>query len=216
MNGFLDMTENKGEGMETEQEKFWQGEFGEKYIKRNIDSKLLSSNISFFSKIFSDIGSVKSVLELGCNAGMNLKAIEALNKEVELTGVDINELALSEVDKWGGAKTIVSSIINLEIKETYDLTFTKGVMIHINPKLLTVVYENLYKLSTKYILIAEYYNATPVSIDYHGHSDKLFKRDFAGDMLDKYSDLTLVDHGFLYHRDPVFPQDDITWFLLKK
>jgi spore coat polysaccharide biosynthesis protein SpsF len=26
----------------------------------------------------------------------------------------------------------------------------------------------------------------------------------------------LVDYGFAYHRDPNFPQDDITWFLLEK
>jgi spore coat polysaccharide biosynthesis protein SpsF len=25
-----------------------------------------------------------------------------------------------------------------------------------------------------------------------------------------------VDYGFAYRRDPNFPQDDITWFLLEK
>jgi len=25
-----------------------------------------------------------------------------------------------------------------------------------------------------------------------------------------------VDYGFLYKNDPIFPQDDITWFLMKK
>ncbi len=69
--------------------------------------------------------------------------------------------------------------------------------------------------SKKYILIAEYYNPTPVEMEYRGHREKLFKRDFAGEMMDQYNDLTLVDYGFVYHRDP-FPQDDITWFLMKK
>jgi len=210
------MKENREYKMETDQEKFWKGEFGEKYMSRNVDSKLLSSNISFFSKVLSTMGDIKSVLELGCNAGMSLKAIKALNKNVGLTGVDINEMALSEVDKWGGAKTVVSSILDLNIEAKYDLTFTKGVMIHINPDFLDIVYSNLYDLSKKYILMAEYYNPKPVSIDYHGYQDRLFKRDFAGEMLDKYSDLRLIDYGFLYHRDPVFPQDDINWFLLKK
>jgi len=31
-----------------------------------------------------------------------------------------------------------------------------------------------------------------------------------------FVDLELVDYGFVYHRDPVFPQDDINWFLMKK
>jgi hypothetical protein len=26
----------------------------------------------------------------------------------------------------------------------------------------------------------------------------------------------LCDYGFVYHRDPLFPQDDITWFLMEK
>jgi len=44
----------------------------------------------------------------------------------------------------------------------------------------------------------------------------LFKRDFAGEMLDRYPALKLLDYGFVYRRDPLFPQDDMTWFLLEK
>ena len=36
---------------------------------------------------------------------------------------------------------------------------------------------------------------------YRGHTARLFKRDFAGEMLDRFSDLRLVDYGFRYHRD---------------
>ena len=89
-------------------------------------------------------------------------------------------------------------------------------LIHINPELLSAVYQKLYAASTDYILIAEYYNPSPVSINYRGHKDRLFKRDFAGEMLEKFPDLQLVDYGFSYRKDPTFPQDDITWFLLKK
>lgn len=35
-------------------------------------------------------------------------------------------------------------------------------------------------------------------------------------MLDMFPDLKLVDYRFIYHRDPVFPRDDSTWFLLEK
>ena len=66
------------------------------------------------------------------------------------------------------------------------------------------------------MLIAEYYSPNPVVIPYRGHEDRLFKRDFAGDMLDQFADLSLVDYGFTYRRDPDFPQDDISWFLLQK
>ena len=70
--------------------------------------------------------------------------------------------------------------------------------------------------SNRYICIAEYYNPTPVEINYRGHQGKLFKRDFAGEILDKFHDLQLLYYGFIYHRDHQFPQDDVNWFLLEK
>ena len=66
-------------------------------------------------------------------------------------------------------------------------------------------------------MIAEYYNLTPEIVEYRGHSDKIFRRDFAGEMLDKFPDLELVDYKFYYHRDKnVLPSEDAHWFLLKK
>lgn len=44
--------------------------------------------------------------------------------------------------------------------------------------------------------------------------NKLFKRDFAGEIMNKYK-YELIDYGFTYRYDK-FPQDDLTWFLLKK
>jgi spore coat polysaccharide biosynthesis protein SpsF len=44
----------------------------------------------------------------------------------------------------------------------------------------------------------------------------LFKRDFAGELLDRFSDLRLIDYGFVYRRDTHFPLDDISWFLFEK
>ena len=64
--------------------------------------------------------------------------------------------------------------------------------------------------------MAEYYSPSPVSIPYRGEADKLFKRDFASEFLDKFQDVELIDYGFLYHRDNNFPDDDINWFLMKK
>ena len=74
----------------------------------------------------------------------------------------------------------------------------------------------MFQSSHRYICIAEYYNPTPVEVPYRGHQNKMFKRDFAGEMLDKFQDLRLLDYGFVYHRDTQFPQDDVNWFLLEK
>ena len=78
------------------------------------------------------------------------------------------------------------------------------------------LYRALHEATRRWILVCEYYNPSPVTIEYRGHNDRLFKRDFAGEILDAYPDLRLVDYGFAYRRDPAFPQDDITWFLMEK
>ena len=98
----------------------------------------------------------------------------------------------------------------------WDLVLVKGVLIHINPGSLPEVYQNIINSCGRYLLIAEYYNPFPVSVDYRGHSDRLFKRDFAGDIMAKFPQFELLDYGFAYHNDPNFPQDDITWFLMEK
>ena len=92
---------------------------------------------------------------------------------------------------------------------------TKGVLIHIPPKDLPIAYRVLYGQSKRWILIAEYYSPTPVEVPYRGHAGRLWKRDFAGEMLKQYPDLRIEDYGFTYHLDER-PQDDITWFLLRK
>jgi spore coat polysaccharide biosynthesis protein SpsF len=92
----------------------------------------------------------------------------------------------------------------------------KGVLIHLNPEVLPQVYDKLFAACSKYLLVAEYYNPVPVAIPYRGHSDRLFKRDFVGEMMERHPQLQLIDYGFAYRRDPNFPQDDITWFLMEK
>ena len=98
----------------------------------------------------------------------------------------------------------------------YDLAMVIGVLIHIAPKYLPLAYENIYRATRRYILIGEYYSRQPEEVSYRGYKNKLFKRDFAGEMLDKYTDLRLVDYGFFYHKDESSNLDDITWFLMEK
>jgi len=201
----------------TEQEAFWAGEFGTGYIERNQGKALLAANLSFFSKVFKQVGKPDSILEFGANIGMNLKALKLLFPEVNLSGIEINKEAADELAKVIPLENVFNgSILEYNAEAKFQISLIKGVLIHINPEVLPLVYKKLYDSSSKYILIAEYYNPSPVTINYRGNSDRLFKRDFAGEMLETYSDLKLIDYGFCYKRDMVFPQDDITWFLLEK
>ncbi len=204
----------------TEQEEFWSGEFGDEYIGRNDDKKLLSSNVAFFSDIIKRTVNVESVCEFGSNIGLNLKAIKTLLPDVRCSAVEINHRAADILRKdsffENGIEVFEESILDYESVRQYDLVLIKGVLIHINPAELENVYNKLYTASGRYICIAEYYNPSPVAINYRGNTDRLFKRDFAGEFMDKYPGCRLIDYGFKYHRDINFAQDDITWFLLEK
>ena len=201
----------------TPQENFWAGNFGSEYISRNEGDQLLASNLNFFSKALKQAGKIQSCHEFGANIGMNLRALKLLYPDANLSAVEINPEAVKILAEFVGEKNIYEgSIFDYPIANQFDLSLIKGVLIHINPEMLSIVYQKLYQASKKYILICEYYNPSPVAINYRGHSDRLFKRDFAGELMDKYSDLVLVDYGFSYRRDPAFPQDDITWFLIEK
>ena len=200
----------------TPQEEFWAGEFGNEYSGRNQGDSVIASNIGLFARILTNTENVNSIIEFGCNIGLNLRAIRQLKPNCKLAGIEINQKAVEILREWGDAEVVEHSILDVEFDSRYDMTLIKGVLIHINPEELGKVYTRLYESSSRYICIAEYYNPAPVTVNYRGHSERLFKRDFAGEMLDKYPDLRLLDYGFAYHRDVNFPQDDITWFLLQK
>ena len=157
----------------TEQEAFWAGEFGNEYIFRNNSKQLLASNLNFFSKALQKAGKIKSCIEFGANIGMNIKAIQLLYPEINIKAIEINENASSELSKLIGNENVSNcSIFDFDTTQiSQDLSIIKGVLIHINPDKLTEVYKKLYDSSTNYILIAEYYNPSPVSISYRGHQD---------------------------------------------
>lgn len=201
----------------TPQEAFWAGDFGSEYISRNQGDLLLASNLNFFGKSLARVENLTSCIEFGANIGMNLRAVKLLYPQATLNAIEINPDAAKELRSFAGESNVYEgSIFDYPVAQSFDLSLIKGVLIHINPDMLSKVYQKLYEASNRYILVCEYYNPSPVSINYRGHTDRLFKRDFAGEMLDTFKDLKLIDYGFSYKRDPSFPQDDITWFLMEK
>jgi pseudaminic acid biosynthesis-associated methylase len=200
----------------TEQESFWADSFGNEYAKRNVGEALVTANIVLFSRILASTSNVQSIIELGCNTGLCLEALKRVDTRLDLTGFEINRNAAETATAKNIAKIQNRTILgDFAGEPKADFVFTKGVLIHIDPDQLPKVYGNLHSLSKRYIMVCEYYNPTPVTVAYRGESERLFKRDFAGEMIDAYG-LRLVDYGFTYHRDKFAPLDDPTWFLLEK
>ncbi len=201
----------------TEQEAFWAGEFGDAYVQRSQGDLLVAANIDMFSKALRVARPVGSCIEFGANVGLNLRALKALYPQMEQHAIEINADAVAQLQKVVPSSNIRhGSILEYEPSHLFDLVLIKGVLIHINPEHLPTVYDKLYRSAGKYIIVCEYYNPTPVTVTYRGHENRLFKRDFAGEIMDRYPDVKLLDYGFVYRRDPKFPQDDGTWFLMEK
>jgi spore coat polysaccharide biosynthesis protein SpsF len=203
----------------TEQEVFWAGQFGDEYIERNQGDSLLASNVAFFAKSLRACRGIQSCIEFGANIGMNLRAIRLLYPNVDVHAVEINNEAARRLAREippPFPRVYNQSILEFEPVRQWDLALIKGVLIHICPDVLPVVYDTLVASTGRYLLVAEYYNPSPVAITYRGHSDRLFKRDFAGEIMERHHQMKLVDYGFVYRRDPNFPQDDISWFLMER
>lgn len=197
-----------------DQERAWAGEHGNEYNRRSPGSE--EANYHLFKKALYAAGPIGSVVELGAGQGANIRALARLYPNAELAGVELNKQAAEVL----AATTKCTRVYNLALNDwepdrAWDLALTKGLLIHIPPDELGLAYETLHRAARRWILIAEYYNPTPVMIPYRGQDNLLWKRDFAGELLDRYKDLRLVSYGFVYRRDAA-PQDDITWFLLEK
>ena len=201
--------------MKTEQEKFWQSSFGDKYTDRTIAKKFYTTRIKMWSDILPLTPGIKSVFEIGTNIGLNLDLIKSLNlyRKIKTAGIEINKKAFLIAKKKHSMKNI--SVLNYNPKKKFDLTFSSGVLIHLPPEKLKHAYKVLYNSSNKYILISEYFNDYPETVKYRGFENKLFKRDFAKEIKNLYN-LELIDYKFMWSEDNIFPCDNTTWFLFKK
>jgi pseudaminic acid biosynthesis-associated methylase len=203
----------------TEQEEFWAGQFGNDYISRNeATPENISYNLFLFAKIFKKVVPLpETIIEFGSNIGLNLRAIKLLLPQAKLSAVEINSKAVARLQKDGVAQEIFhKSLLEFTPPNLYDFAFIKGVSIHLSPDHLLDVYRKLGACSSRYVLVAEYYNRKPEEVIYRGHQGKLFRRDFGGFFLEVNPQYDLIDYGFSYHKDVYENHDDTTWFLFRK
>lgn len=171
--------------MKQNHNEFWMGDFGDKYTKRNtgnIDKVyeerfgLTRTNINY--PFLSDMDKDISILEVGCNNGLQL---DVLKKDgfTNLWGIDINQKALNQVRKDTSLNIVEGSALDIPFKDQYfDVVFTSGVLIHIPPKNLFQVVDELYRVTKKYIWCYEYFAEKCQEIVYRLHKNKLWKNNF--------------------------------------
>lgn len=181
----------------------WSGSFGDAYLARNrVDFR---SRMPLWKRVL-DVTKPRSVLEVGCNAGWNLLAMRALDPNLSLVGIDVNEAALREADANG------LDVENIDARDaacigTFDLVLTAGLLIHI-PDPVPVM-DAIVRASRKWVVAVEYQSETEQEVKYRGMRGQLWKRPF-GKMYEALG-LTVVDTG---HAGEGF--DDCQLWVLRK
>ena len=72
-------------------EDFWAGQFGNEYLQRNQVN--WQDRVPFWQSAV-EFCAPTNALEVGCNAGWNLRAIQSVDQSIELYGVDVNAAAV--------------------------------------------------------------------------------------------------------------------------
>lgn len=151
---------------------------------------------------------LRQVLEVGCGRGENL---EAWWPEAEAVGVEPNQQARKQaLDRGYIVENAEATRLPFGDGE-FDLAFTAGVLIHLNPHDLDLALSELHRVSRKYLLAVEYPARYPLAVEYRGAKEGIWKRNYGHEYMDRFP-LDLIDNG----SGMLWPFDGCAWWLLRK
>lgn len=204
----------------TRQLRFWRGKFGDDYVHRNeVTAERVRQRLKMWARILRSLAhaSPASILEVGANIGLNLRALRALTG-ADLYALEPNRSARQRLIDDGvvpGGRAIDGTAAEIPMADAaVDMVFTSGVLIHVPPAELLPACKEMHRVARRYLLSIEYFSKSPEERPYHGQSGLLFKRDFGAYWLENFSDLEVVDYGFFWK--PATGLDDLNWWLFHK
>jgi len=204
----------------TQQLDKWAGDFGDAYSARcRATEDAITERKRAWQRILRHVESVDSVLEVGCNVGINLHALADLLPDAYLEGVEPNERAAAIANDAlpdslirGGES--VFTMPDLYSDGLFQMVFTTGVLIHVAPDDLLTACTNIVNASQRYVYCQEYFSQHPREITYRGKRDMLWARDFGSFYMDNFPQLRCVTSGFFWKRTTGL--DDVTYWLFEK
>lgn len=181
---------------------FWTGQFGKEYTNRNQGFDYVKEWDEMMKKC-----EASTILEIGCNRGMNLEALRSLGYRV--SGVEPSEYARSQAKPSLVIVNGTAQDLPFEDKK-FDLVFTAGVLIHIPFEDLPKIFQEMDRVSKKYILFCEYFAEEEEMVKYRGYDDQLWKRNYKKLFMDRYPNYKLISEGEM----PTM--DNSTYWLFEK
>ena len=213
-----------GQRNTTAQLQEWQGDFGRDYTDRNfltpqqVDDLWRKnygvSRTDLNLRFFQGVPKEARILEVGCNIGNQLLLLQQLGYS-NLHGVEVQAYALDIArSRAHGISLVQSTAFDIPYKDQYfDLVFTAGVLIHIDPADLPVALAEIHRCTRSLIIGTEYYAPKITEVTYREHRGLLWKTDYAQEYLSRFPDLQLVQE----QRLPYLENQNIdAMFLLRK
>ena len=188
--------------------KWWRGTGGNEYTVRNrVDWRLREAFWSNMMRLTHQ--QVRSVFEVGCNAGWNLSAI---GSSATCGGCDVNEVAVDQALAAGLHVDVGTALKVLPLYPVYDLVFTCGVLIHQPTRALNATMRAIIQASTRYVLAIEYEGEVEEEVPYRGQDGLLWRRPY-GEMYAGMG-LKLLSTSKRLSKDEGF--DDCAYWLMEK
>ncbi len=183
----------------------WTSGFGREYTDRNTLSleqmdaeaaaQLGMSKTAIYRDVLKGRLPTGRVLEVGCNIGLQVRALAALNPRLEIHGLEPQSYAVEKARELAPALTFhQGTAFELPFPEaSFDLVMTNGVLIHIAPDDLPRAIAEIVRVSRRYVFLHEYFAETPTEVRYHGHLGLMWKRDFAAAYQSAFPELVQIE-----------------------
>jgi len=214
--------------VKTQQESFWTSDFGKKYTERNTTQtrddweRFYTSNWGVTRKEMNEkfVGSLPRstrMLEVGCNSGNQLVELQE-EGFTDLYGVELQSDAVEEAKaRTKHVNLVCGSGFDLPFKTGFfDLVCTNGVLIHVAPADLSKFFDEMYRVSKRYIWGFEYFSDDVKDINYRGHTGFLWKANYAQMMMQQFPNLKLVKEKKFPYVMPGMEANTDCMFLLEK
>lgn len=196
----------------TKQLQKWEKVFGKEYSDRNSFSIAQLDNLykkkygltrtELNTKFIGKLNRNIKILEVGSNIGNQLLVLQKMGFK-NLFGLEPMDYAVERSKKRSvGINIIRGSAFDIPFKGDYfELVFTSGVLIHINPKDIHKAIKEIYRSTKKYIWGFEYFSEKYQEVSYRGETNLLWKADFSKLYLQNFPDIKLIKVNYIKYLD---------------
>tara|TARA_B100001540_G_C15594713_1_gene545738 strand:+ start:144 stop:773 length:630 start_codon:yes stop_codon:yes gene_type:complete len=162
------------------------------YVNKNYKEKTGFTEEEIFVEFFSDLDRDMSILEVGCNVGVKISILQKIGFK-NLTGIELNKGAYEIAMKNHPEISFINSDIEeFETKDKYDLVYTCGVLIHLNPKIINSVIKKIVSLSNQYVFGFESFSEKLQEVRYRENLQVQWKQNFLESYTTNFPELNII------------------------